>query len=92
MKIKSIIKIFAMINGLLIGGMVYGDDPMKSPATTSTSAVSSEGMGWQEQTQRTATLISDGIRITTGPAVGTNGLSWSIGLSSNYNIIDCCKP
>jgi hypothetical protein len=92
MKIKSLISLFVLVNGMLIGTMVYGDDPLKTTGTDAVGSGPSDGMGWQEQTRRTPVLVSDGIRITTGPAVGTSGFSWSVGFSSNFNIVDCCKP
>ncbi len=92
MKIKTLIQLFVFINGLLISALVYGDDPVKTGVNDSTASGSGESLGWQEQTRRTQVLVTDGIRITAGPSVGSNGLVWSIGFSSNFSIIDCCRP
>ena len=90
MKIKKQITLVILMTGLLVTGIVYADDPLKTSGGDSTG--SGTGMGWQEQTQRTTIFISDGLRITTGPGIGTAGLTWSIGVSSNFNFIECCRP
>jgi hypothetical protein len=92
MKTKNQLAMAIMVTGLLVSGIVYGDDPVKGRGTDSTATASGTGMGWQEQTKRTQTLINDGIRISTGPSVGTSGAGWSINISSNYTVIECCKP
>jgi hypothetical protein len=92
MKTNKQLTIIILITGLLVTGIVYGDDPLKGNGSGTTNESTGIGLGWQEQTKRTSVLITDGLRITTGPSVGTSGLGWSIGISSNFNIIECCKP
>ena len=91
MKTKSQLTIFILITGLLVSGIVYGDDPVKGSGNGITTTTGS-GMGWQEQTQRTNTLVYDGVRITTGPSIGTTGLTWNLSFSTNLVIVECCKP
>ena len=83
--------IILLINCLLVTGIVHGEDPVKSSATETTTSSNPTGLGWQEMTIRTPVLVSDGIRISTGPSIGTSGLGFSLNFSSNFNIVECCQ-
>jgi hypothetical protein len=90
MKTKKQMTIIVLLTGLLAAGIVYADDPVKGKGNDSTT--SGNGMGWQEQTQRTSMMINDGIRISAGPTVGTSGFGLSLSFSSNFSVIECCQP
>lgn len=90
MKTKKQLSIVILVTGLLVTGIVYGEDPVKGSGTPSTSGTS-QGLGWQEQTRRVTVLYNDGIRINTGPSVGTSGLGWTLSFSSNFTQIECCQ-
>ncbi|MFA6482876.1 MAG: hypothetical protein WCW62_09880, partial [Bacteroidales bacterium] len=87
---KKQLSMIILVTGLMVSGIVYGDDPVNGSGTD--SGGSDSGMGWQEQTRRTSMLWTDGMRISTGPSVGTSGLGWSLNISANYCFIDCCQP
>lgn len=91
MKTKNQLTIIILITGLLVSGIVYGDDPMRGGASNPTCGPG-VGLGWQEKTQRTSMLVSDGIRVSTGPSVGTSGFGWTFSFSSNFTTIECCQP
>jgi len=91
MKTKKQLTIIILITGLLVSGIVYGDDPVRGGGSDPTAGFGS-GMGWQEKTQRTPMLVNDGIRISTGPSVGTSGFGWTLSFSSNFITIECCQP
>ena len=82
--------VFLLATGLVASGIVYGEDPLKTSSGTSTT--STGGMGWQEKTQRTPVMVTDGIRISTGPTMGPSGMGWSISFSTTVTVIECCKP
>jgi len=92
MKTKKQLSIIILITCLMVTGIVYGEDPVKGATADATTSVSGKGLGWQEMAIRTPTLVSDGIKISAGPSVGTSGLGFSLSFSSNFNIVDCCKP
>jgi hypothetical protein len=90
MNLKKQFSVIIMVTGLLVTGIVYGDDPVKG-ANTNSSSGSGSGLGWVEKAMRWPTFISDGIRVSIGPSVGTSGLGFSLSFSSNFNWVDCCK-
>lgn len=92
MKAKNQLTIMILVAGLLVTGIVYGDDPVKGAGSDATTTGSGTNLGWQEKTARTPTLVTDGLKITSGPTVGTNGVSWSIILCTTLTVVDCCKP
>ncbi|MCX6226880.1 MAG: hypothetical protein NTV01_19385 [Bacteroidia bacterium] len=93
MKTKNQITIIILITGLLVTGIVYGDDPVKDGAKDTTSSTSGTGLGWQELAIRTHVLVSTGLNLSTDLGVSTkNGFIWNLGFSTNLSIIDCCKP
>jgi hypothetical protein len=87
MKTKKQLSLIVLVTCLLVTGIVYGEDPL---AETKIKAVGN-GLGWQEQTRRVTVFITDGLRITTGPNATTGGFGWSIGISSNFSFIECCR-
>jgi hypothetical protein len=92
MNTKKQVSILILITGLMVSGIVYGDDPVKDKGTGTNSTNSGSNLGWQEKAQRGPKLVCDGIRITAGPGVGTSGITFSIGFSSNFTIVECCQP
>jgi len=80
-----------LATGLMVTGIVYADDPLKTQSSVTTSG-SSTGLGWQEGAMRRQVLVSDGLRISAGPGFSTSGFTVSLSFSSNYDIVDCCKP
>lgn len=92
MNTKKQLTSIILITCLLVSGIVYADETVKSGTASNTTSGNHDGMNWQEQTMRTSVLITDGVRITTGPSIGTTGLLWSIGFSSNITVIECCRP
>jgi hypothetical protein len=91
MTTKKQLAIIILITGLLVTGIVFGKNPVNGSGTDSTTTVAFAGMGWQEQTKRVTVFISDGLRVNTGPSLNTNGFGWSIGISSNFSLIECCR-
>jgi hypothetical protein len=87
MKTKKQLSLIILITCLMITGIVYGEDPL----TETKIRPVSYGLGWQEQTRRVTVFITDGLRITTGPSANTSGIGWSIGISSNFTFIECCR-
>lgn len=91
MKTGNQLSIIILVAGLLVSGIVYGDDPVKGSGTDSTTG-SGTGMGWQEQTRRTSVFYSDGLNLSTGVGINVTGLNWTFGVSSSFSNIECCQP
>lgn len=91
MKTTKQLTIIILITGLLVTGIVYGEDPIQGAGTDTNSAGMVGGLGWQEQTKRTYVFISDGLKLSTGLGANTTGFSWTIGITSNFAIIECCR-
>jgi hypothetical protein len=89
MKLRKKIILAITAAGLMTAGIVYGDDPVKGDGSDSTTG--STGLGWQEGTQRTLTIHTDGLNINSGVSVGKKGFSVDFGLSTNVVRIYCCK-
>ncbi len=90
MKTKKQLTVIILVTCLLVTGIVYGKDPLTGAGKDTASVRYAEGMGWQEQTKRTWVVITDGVRISTGPSACSSGLGWSIRISSNISWIECC--
>lgn len=81
-----------LISCFLVSGIVYGDDPVKGPGVDETTSGSTGSLNWQEMTMRTNVLVSNGLNVSTGISVNTTGLNWNFNVSSNFTVIECCKP
>ena len=91
MNINKQVFMVILATGLMVTGIVYADDPLKNQDSVTTSGFST-GLGWQEGAMRRSVLVSDGFRVSAGPGFSTSGLNVSLSFSSNYDIVDCCKP
>ncbi len=89
MKAKHHLTILIMMGGIMVTGIVYGDDPIKGAGTDTTTG---KNMGWQEKTCRQTVYISDGMRLGAGVGVGLTGPNLNINISSNISKIECCMP
>jgi len=89
MKTNNQLAIITLITCLLVTGIVYADDPTKGEGTDSTVGT---GMGWQEKTERTKTLVTSGLDVNTGIEVDGMGVHWTFNIGSTFEFVDCCKP
>ena len=85
MNTKKQLTMIILITGMMVTGIVYGEDPVKGSDTTTT------GMGWQESTKRTLSLMTDGLKISAGIGINPTGPTLNVGISSNVTLVECCK-
>jgi len=91
MKTKNQLVLGLLVTGLLVTGIVYGDDPVKGTKTDADTTAKT-GLGWQEKTKSTPTLVCNGLNLSTGVSVNQNGINWTVGVNSTFEWVDCCKP
>lgn len=86
MQTKKQLTIIMLITCLMVTSILYGEIRVSG-----SGADAQAGLGWQEQTRRVSVFITDGLKITTGPSLNTTGFGWSVGISSNVMVIECCR-
>ena len=79
MKTKHQLTIMILVGGLMVTGIVYGDDPLKGAANDTTNG---KNMGWQEKTSRQPVYISDGFRLSAGVGFGLTGPNLNVNLGT----------
>lgn len=89
MKTNKQLTIIILITGLLVTGIVYGEDPVKGSVSDTTT--SGNTMGWQEQTKRVTVFTTDGLKLSTGLSANTSGVGFTFGVSSSFTLIECCR-
>ncbi len=90
MKTKWKLTFAILLTGLMVTGIVYGDDPYCGFGSDSFTT-GSGGFGWKEQTIRTKVFVSDGLNLSTGVSANQTGFNWNINVSSHFDIIECCR-